>query len=108
MNNLQLHSLLLRSCEVGTAGISAMCGTQSVLTELDVSSCPRITDTTLICICTGLLKLRRLSLRNCRAVSNEGISLLNELAFLEHIDLQGLEKVTSAGLSNITFLYYKQ
>ena len=78
-------------------GISALCATQSSITELDVSSCARVTDMTLKNICSELPNLQKLSLKSCRAVTDAGISLLTKLSHLQEINLQGLQMITSLG-----------
>jgi hypothetical protein len=97
IGDLKLHSLLLRSCEVGSTGINSLCATQSTLTELDISCCPRITDTALSSICSLLPNLQKLSLRNCHAVTDTGLSCISQLSGLKEINLQGLRNITSFG-----------
>ncbi|XP_057377162.1 F-box/LRR-repeat protein 7-like [Daphnia carinata] len=97
---LKLHSLILRSCEVSSTGISGLCATQSTLTELDISSCVRITDNALSSICSLLPNLQKLSIQNCRAVTDMGISYLSQLCYLSYVNLQGLQNITSLGVEN--------
>lgn len=97
---LKLYSLILRSCEVSGPGISGLCATQSTLTELDISSCRRITDNALSSICSLLPNLQKLSIQNCRAVTDMGISYLSQLCCLWYVNLQGLQHITSLGVEN--------
>ena len=78
-------------------GIGALCQTQSTLTKLDLSTCVRVTDMALNHIALGLPKLVSLSLFNCRAVTDTGISYLSQLAHLQQFNGQGLEHMTSNG-----------
>ncbi|EFX84856.1 hypothetical protein DAPPUDRAFT_99207 [Daphnia pulex] len=103
IGDLKLHSLLLRSCEVGSTGINSLCATQSTLTELDISCCPRITDTALSSICSLLPNLQKLSLRNCHAVTDTGLSCISQLSGLKEINLQGLRNITSFGIEKGLF-----
>lgn len=97
VDDLELSSLLLRSCEVGHPGVNALCATQPSITELDLSFCARITDTALSSICTNLIDLQKLSVQSCRAITDLGISYLSQLQHLSDLDLQGLERITSEG-----------
>ena len=78
-------------------GIGALCQTQTTLTELDLSTCSRVTDVALNHIALGLPNLVSLSLQNCRAVTDSGISYLSQLTHLQNFDGQGLEHLTSIG-----------
>lgn len=60
LEDLKLSSLLLNGCEVSNTGLTSLCTSQSSLVQLDVSSCARITDTTLSFISTGLPHLQTL------------------------------------------------
>lgn len=96
----------MRSCEIGSLGVAALCSSQSSLTELDMSYCTRITDTALDSICSGLPHLQKLSLQGCRAITDMGIAFMSRLSCLEDVNLQGLERITSSGNDQlITFSY---
>ncbi|XP_046396146.1 uncharacterized protein LOC124163347 [Ischnura elegans] len=71
----------------------------SCLTELDLSLCPRLTDTSLeeICVLMGQ-KLRSLALRRCGALTDTGVSALFHCVALEKIDISECCQVTAGGL----------
>ncbi|KAG8230142.1 hypothetical protein J437_LFUL010634 [Ladona fulva] len=71
----------------------------SSLAELDLSLCPRLTDSALKEISFHMgPKLRSLALRRCAALTDAGVSSLNQCLVLEKLDISECCQVTASGL----------
>ncbi|XP_044263506.1 F-box/LRR-repeat protein 14 [Tribolium madens] len=128
-----LESLNLSGCyNVGDVGIShAFVADAPTLTELDLSLCKQVTDTSLtriaqhlknlevlelggcsnvtnsglMLIAWGLKKLKRLNLRSCWHVGDQGIQhLASGNPSLEHLGLQDCQKLSDEALKHATGL----
>jgi Leucine Rich repeat len=99
VTGLKLQNLYFKGCDIGPTGLAAICETQRTLIELDLSACARITDSALAILSANLPCLQFLSLQSCRSLTDVGISKLNQLKELRHINLQGLGTITANGQS---------
>lgn len=100
-DNLELRSLQLRSCmQISNQGLMQMCSTDKLksLTELDVGLCPRITDTSLITLCSSLRQLTKFSLQGCRAITDMGLANIWQLDKLESLNLAECESIHGTGI----------
>lgn len=101
IENMDLLVLQLRSCvQISNHGLIQMCssGNVNTLTELDIGLCPRITDTSLIILCSSLRQLRRLSLHGCRAITDLGLANIWQLDKLESLNLSDCDGLQGAGI----------
>lgn len=93
--------LQLRSCvQISNHGLIQLCssGNVNTLVELDIGLCPRITDTSLIILCSSLRQLRRLSLQGCRAITDLGLANIWQLDKLEFLNLSECDGLQGAGI----------
>uniref|UniRef100_A0A1B6GGS5 F-box domain-containing protein n=1 Tax=Cuerna arida TaxID=1464854 RepID=A0A1B6GGS5_9HEMI len=96
---LQLEGLYLVMCEqLNNIAIRSLAQHQKSLTSLDLSCCARITDQALLFICNDLHGLRKLAVRNCRAITDLGVVHLKNLMNLEELDISQCEQVTASGI----------
>ncbi|KAG5676954.1 hypothetical protein PVAND_006747 [Polypedilum vanderplanki] len=99
IEDLQLESLFLRSCEQLTnEGIISLVSVQTNLQVLDLSCTARLTDMALIHICEQLKKLRVLKIRRCHALTDISVKMISDLSFLEVLDISECKSLTSQSI----------
>ncbi|XP_061512898.1 F-box and leucine-rich repeat protein 13-like [Anopheles gambiae] len=97
---LCLERLELNRCEqLSSRGLGTLITAQAAhLQHLNLSKTFRLTDSCLLQICRELRGLRVLKMRECRALSNQGVRELVQLPALEVLDISYCEDVNGAGL----------
>uniref|UniRef100_A0A182JYE3 F-box domain-containing protein n=1 Tax=Anopheles christyi TaxID=43041 RepID=A0A182JYE3_9DIPT len=97
---LCLERLELNRCEqLSSRGLGTLITAQANhLQHLNLSKTFRLTDSCLLQICRELTGLRVLKMRECRALSNQGVRELVQLPALEVLDISYCEDVNGAGL----------
>uniref|UniRef100_A0A182QHX4 F-box domain-containing protein n=1 Tax=Anopheles farauti TaxID=69004 RepID=A0A182QHX4_9DIPT len=98
--DLRLERLELNRCEqLSSRGLGTLLTTQAdSMQHLDLSKTFRLTDSCLLQICRELKGLRVLKMRNCRALSNQGVRELVQLPVLETLDISYCEEVNGEGI----------
>ncbi|XP_050090555.1 dynein regulatory complex subunit 6-like [Anopheles aquasalis] len=98
--DLRLERLELNQCEqLSPRGLEALLHTQTnTLTQLHLTRAYRLTDTCLQQICHELPALRVLRMRECRALSDQGVRELAHLRALEVLDVSYCRDITGEGL----------
>ncbi|XP_073008897.1 F-box/LRR-repeat protein 3 isoform X2 [Typha latifolia] len=98
----ELTTLKLGLCsdisDNGLAHIGSNCGE---LLELDLYRCGRVTDEGLAAIASGCKRLRRLNLCYCTQITDNGLNNLSCLEELSDIELRGLARITSSGITAV-------
>uniref|UniRef100_A0A182NSX3 F-box domain-containing protein n=1 Tax=Anopheles dirus TaxID=7168 RepID=A0A182NSX3_9DIPT len=97
---LRLERLELNRCEqLSSRGLGTLLTAQAdSMQYLDLSKTFRLTDSCLLQICRELSGLRVLKMRNCRALSNQGVRALVQLPVLEVLDISYCEEVNGEGI----------
>ncbi|XP_066599438.1 uncharacterized protein [Prorops nasuta] len=96
---LKLESLRLRACDQLTInGFHVLTQHQNQLKVLDVSFCSRLTDASLLKICT-LQNLEVLKMRRCRSVTDHGVQRIFSLQKLKALDISECEQLTGGSIS---------
>lgn len=98
VDDLKLETLKLRSCDQLTySGLRSLVY-QTTLKVLDISSCTRVTDASLLCICENLENIESLNIRRCRAVTDHGISQIKRLKKLVELDISACDQLTGCSI----------
>ncbi|XP_068241934.1 uncharacterized protein [Palaemon carinicauda] len=93
---LKLESVHLMSCDqLSKSGIQLLCKNQQFITDLDLSLCSRITDYAVLSVRDNLHCIKKLNLRRCRGITENGIRELRQLKHLEELNISHLEAVSS-------------
>ncbi|XP_035893245.1 dynein regulatory complex subunit 6-like [Anopheles stephensi] len=97
---LCLERLELNRCEqLSNRGLGRLITAHAThLQHLNLSKTYRLTDACLLQICRELAGLRVLKMRKCRALSNQGVRELGQLASLEVLDISYCKEVNGAGI----------
>ncbi|XP_058129642.1 uncharacterized protein LOC131286568 [Anopheles ziemanni] len=97
---LQLERLELERCEqLSGRGLRTLLRTQANhLQHLNLSRSYRVTDSCLVQICQELPELRVLKMRECRAISNQGVRQLSQLTQLEVLDISYCKAINGEGI----------
>uniref|UniRef100_A0A182SZW0 F-box domain-containing protein n=1 Tax=Anopheles maculatus TaxID=74869 RepID=A0A182SZW0_9DIPT len=97
---LRLERLDLNRCEqLSNRGLGSLITAHAThLQHLNLSKTYRLTDACLLQICRELTGLRVLKMRVCRALSNQGVRELGQLAALEVLDISYCKEVNGAGI----------
>ncbi|XP_050080252.1 uncharacterized protein LOC126567928 [Anopheles maculipalpis] len=97
---LRLERLELNRCEqLSNRGLGTLITAHAMhLQHLNLSKTYRLTDACLLQICRDLTGLRVLQMRLCRALSNQGVRELGQLASLEVLDISYCKEVNGAGI----------
>lgn len=96
---LELSLFHAQSCDQLTdSGVVDLARKQRKLTELDLGACSRVGDAALEAVCLNLSGLTCLNLRNCRSLTDAGVSRLSELRHLKSLNLSQCEGVTADGV----------
>lgn len=101
LSNLKLESLILKSCyQLSPKGIKELTAHQVRLKLLDLSFCPRITDSDIYSICKNLNNLESFSIKRCGELTDLGIGYINLLSKLTSLDISECEKLTGKCISS--------
>uniref|UniRef100_A0AAG5DIU5 F-box domain-containing protein n=1 Tax=Anopheles atroparvus TaxID=41427 RepID=A0AAG5DIU5_ANOAO len=97
---LQLERLELERCEqLSGRGLGTLLRVQAAhLRELNLSRSYRVTDSCLVQICQEVPGLRVLKMRECRAISNQGVRQVVQLAQLEVLDVSYCKAINGEGI----------
>ncbi|XP_053677105.1 dynein regulatory complex subunit 6-like [Anopheles nili] len=97
---LHLERLELNRCEqLSSRGLATLLTAQAAhLQHLDLSKTFRLTDSCLLQICRELSGLRVLKMRQCRALSNQGVRELVQLSALQVLDISYCDEINGQGI----------
>uniref|UniRef100_A0A182P5C6 F-box domain-containing protein n=1 Tax=Anopheles epiroticus TaxID=199890 RepID=A0A182P5C6_9DIPT len=97
---LCLERLELYSCEqLSSRGIGTLLTVQAQhLQQLNLARTIRLTDSCLVQICRELTGLRVLNIRECRAVTNQGVRELVQLPALQVLDISHCAEINGAAI----------
>ncbi|CAH4031166.1 F-box/LRR-repeat protein 20-like [Pieris brassicae] len=97
--HLKLQYLQVHSCDQLTnVGISSLSNYQHCLRELDIGLCTRVTDQSLVYICSNLVHLECLNIQRCRAVTDLGVAELQKLKKLKQLNISQCDLISKEGI----------
>ncbi|KAJ3681366.1 hypothetical protein LUZ60_015855 [Juncus effusus] len=98
----ELRVLKLGLCPgVSDCGLAFIANNCAKLLELDLYRCTAVTDEGLASISAGCLKIRKLNLCYCNQISDTGLNSLGSLEDLSDLELRGLVRITSSGITSM-------
>ncbi|XP_020101754.1 F-box/LRR-repeat protein 3-like isoform X1 [Ananas comosus] len=98
----ELTALKLGLCaSISDEGLAYIGSNCEKLQELDLYRCTAVTDNGLAAIAAGCKSLKRLNLCYCTQISDTGMKHLSCLEELTDLELRGLVRVTSSGITSL-------